>query len=294
MDKVNHIYTPETLISRHTCKPITTPVKTFSPIFWCELCQLKLNTPFIAIQHTSGKSHKAKKSKQDSINQKRKLLPNNVEPDESVVVQEPATKKPKKQTNNVIEEPATIMIKKQTTKDVIEEPATKKRKEKSVLSNLDLKCDDCNLVLQSEIIALQHFKGKKHAKVIAAKITAKRNQNQRGGQRGRGRGRGYRGTGNDYGNGHGSMRGVSNNDAGFVSGHPTGEIVRSLANLHSKPLNNDNIDNGSSNDNIYSSDNHQNYQDHNLAGNTYDTLCSEIKDTLCSEIHQLKRKLGQM
>lgn len=60
MDGSQYIYTPDTLISKHTNKPVGNCNS--NPVFWCATCQLKFTDPLVAIQHLNARSHKAKSS----------------------------------------------------------------------------------------------------------------------------------------------------------------------------------------------------------------------------------------
>ena len=207
---VEHTYGPEIVISPNTNRPFVDPKK--NPlIFWCDTCHLKLTTVRSAIQHLTGRPHKAKlndPTKEGKQDLKRK----NVKPS----IQEPDAKK----------------LKEQATK-----PATKKKEQAG--KELDLKCDDCNRVFVSPIIAIQHFKGKKHSAMIASKLAAK--QSQRGQRGGRGQsGSGGIGRGNVFGRGGNALTrgGITNFGRFGGGGYAAGELITALQNFCGGAVNN--------------------------------------------------------
>lgn len=118
----------DSLLSPHTNRPVTEFQD--HPIFWCELCRLKMKTVYIAIQHLTGKTHIAKVNKKDESTLKRKpisTLQNSNSSD---------TKRSKTEVST------------------------------SSSSSASLSCDDCGITLPNELAAIQHFTSRRHAKTI--------------------------------------------------------------------------------------------------------------------------------
>jgi len=194
VDIESHIYDSETLISAFTNKPISENGTGKEFVFWCDICQLKMKSVHRAILHLGGKFHKGKKMKHSMQDNK-----------ESV--------KRKAEVHASIKQ-----------KDGLEQPASKRSK--PVDSDQNLVCDDCNLHFNSSMMAIQHFKGKKHALKVAAKLEAKKNKWQNVMATGvgnlRGMERGDRGRVDAITR----LGGLATGVAGLVRGTPTGQLVQ--------------------------------------------------------------------
>ena len=191
-------------------------------IFWCDVCHLKLTNIHTTVQHLCGRIHKAKTNVKNNPDKK-----NN-----------PANKNKRKQgLNSSNIKPTDISV---------QEPATKKsKKQPEKASDPNLKCDDCNLIFDSTKTAIQHFKGKRHATSVASKLAGKQRQNPMGGQSGR---RGYEGREQGRGQGKGQGRGIGfgrglmsfgiNTSVRSEDGFQARELVKALQMFYSKPLHN--------------------------------------------------------
>jgi len=105
------------------------------PIFWCATCCTKLTSPTQAITHLNGKSHKSKVTQES---RKRGL---------------PVPEENKCSTEN-------------------EEDGPTSKKSKAESAEVE-HCKDCDILLNSAVMADQHYKGKKHASTVAKKEKAK-------------------------------------------------------------------------------------------------------------------------
>jgi len=188
VDVESYIYGPDTLISEFTNKPISDGAgKSF--VFWCDICQLKMKTVHRAILHLGGKFHRGKKIKHDMQNKDYLKRVSDVHPS--------------------VRDKESI------------EPANKKSKPGE--SDQNLACDDCNLQFNSSMMAIQHFKGKKHALKVAAKLEAKKSKWQGP----------FVGVGNLRGMGRGvhgrvealsRLSGLTNSVASLVRGTPANQL----------------------------------------------------------------------
>jgi len=104
------------------------------PIFWCATCCTKLTSPTQAITHLNGKSHKSK-----------------------------VTQESRKRALSGHEEDC-------GTENEGNGPTTKKTKAEPIEVE---HCKDCDILLNSAVMADQHYKGKKHASTVAKKEKAK-------------------------------------------------------------------------------------------------------------------------
>jgi len=356
MDDTEHIYTPNTLISVNTCKPVFQSTHTDIPVFWCAICNAELRSPISAIQHVSGAQHKAKykrkypdrrsEDKTGLQSQTLQRTPNTVDnkpeirsgfqnetqkrkPDTVdrglVKIDVSSPKKPKLDAVQGIAQKQTKVVQQNGAKD-----ASSSTKDKDP-SQQEYKCETCNLTLTSGVHAVDHFKGKKHAALVAKLYNERMNEGAQRGGRERGRGSGgssYRGHGG--GREWGSERGRgSGNSRGLDSGRGVGrgdrfsndsynETVGALDSHYSQQINNlpgnrgiggNNSysssyflgDGGYRTNNNYSTNNSSSYgannfpsnygQSNNSAGSTY---LNTYKDSLYSEIDQLKRRLCSM
>ena len=122
------IYGPDTLISSYTNRAIPTVENVVKklPVFWCDPCSLKLASPTQAIQHLTGRLHKIKVTPKEDGALRKRVLDSDGNP--------------------------------------VEEPTTKRCKLEEV--DQSIPCKECNIVLNSAIMAEQHFKGKKHASTL--------------------------------------------------------------------------------------------------------------------------------
>jgi len=144
MEGETHIYSTETLISQATNKPVSSADITSktTPIFWCETCKLKLLHPVTAAQHFLATAHKQRVA-----------------------------------SNQHCYQNASKELKRKTSVNQLEQPFLKKDKvelAEKFLHDVEksLVCNDCNLAFTSLPISNQHFSGKKHASVIAMKLTS--------------------------------------------------------------------------------------------------------------------------
>lgn len=152
MDYTTKIYSDDTLISQHTSKPISSDnCRSKSLIFYCKPCNLKLTNPIGARQHLTGKIHELRCSSDKNVPIKK----TNVPVRKTRIIQEPYPKEPVNKRSKIEgKKPMLTKMENTVAKDKI-------------------KCDDCNLEFNSELNAIQHFKGKKHGNVVAAKVFSK-------------------------------------------------------------------------------------------------------------------------
>jgi len=167
----SHIYKSDIVISPHTNKPYKdgeVPSVKESVIFWCDVCERKINAIQPTIQHLYGKHHKQKLNAKNAKNEKDvNDLNGNMNGDTKVKC-----------------EPDLDESNQNVSAD--KEPRAKKRKHKTkakdgasdIKKKVEVKCEDCDIVFDTAANAINHFKGSKHIKKIAS-IAWKKQEEQR-------------------------------------------------------------------------------------------------------------------
>lgn len=173
-DRNDWLYDAKTLISPHTNRPISNKVDHDAiivangdenivgadgneDIFWCSVCEYKMDSARRAILHMGGKFHRRRKTEREEEHQM----------EESIKRAEMADKA---ETETSLKRTANMQY--QSI-----EPIYKKSKT-DIKRDFDqrLTCEDCKMKFETTLLAIQHLKGKRHALTVTKKLESKKEQ----------------------------------------------------------------------------------------------------------------------
>jgi len=155
------IYTSETSISAHTCRPLDESTRAVTPTFWCEPCSLKLKNVVSALRHLQGKNHKK---------QQQRLQQQSQQPPEI----------PKSPLKRKLTGPEEVLNGSRANGQALENgtPSKRSRLESRENGAQDvgiklIRCDQCEKDFQTADLAVTHFKSRQHVSKIEAAVKQK-------------------------------------------------------------------------------------------------------------------------